>query len=239
MKKKTKIIVYGILIVALILLIIGGIFIYNQKTKEAFGQSYNNMNVDYKNVLFASGQEKPETSTLMSNYKKSFQAFYSSYNTNPLSPYSKDIEWKNSLDKISTVIAKADILIKDNKSKEAHLELEKVRQVWQETFKRNNVTMLGFYLTEFHDIMEKAIEESDKKNFEKLYIICVDMNNAWAEVVNTQTEFSNNQEYIAKISEETSNVNKFCDAVKNRQDTVKDLSANLKSTFVPFYLKYG
>ncbi len=239
MKKKTKMILYVISAVVLILLIIGGTFIYNRHKYEAFGKSYNVMNTDYKNVLFASGQEKQETSMLMNQYQTSFNAFYNSYGVNPISPYNKDKEWKNSLDKIQVLITSADTLIKENKSKDAHLELEKVRQTWQETLKRNNVTMLGFYLTEFHDIMEKAIEESDKKDFEKLDTICIDMNNAWTEVVNTQTEFSTNADYNSKITAETTTINTFCYAVKNRQDAVKTLSAELKSGFIPFYLKYG
>ena len=239
MKHNTKLMVYGILMIALIALVIGGIFVYNQKTKEAFGQSYNTMNVNYKNVLFASGQEKSETAALMIAYRTSFNMFYTTYGEDPISPYAKDAEWKHSLDNISVIITRADALIAQNNSKDAHLELEQVRKIWQETFKRNNVTMLGFYLTEFHDIMEKAIEESDKKDFEKLDTICTDMNNAWTEVMNTQTESSANKDYIDKINAETKNIDTFCDAVKNRQDTVKELSANLKSGFIPFYLKYG
>lgn len=239
MKKNKKIIIYSISIVFVILLVIGGTFIYRQKTQEAFGQSYNLMNANYKAVLFASGQEKPETAALMLAYQESFKTFYDAYSVNPISPYSDDGEWKISLDKIGATIMRADILIKENKSKDAHLELEQVRQVWQETFKRNNVTMLGFYLTEFHDIMEKAIEESEQGDFEKLDVICVDMNTAWTEVVNTQTDFSTDKDYVDKITAETTTINVFCDAVKNRQDTIKTIAPQLKSGFIPFYLKYG
>ena len=151
----------------------------------------------------------------MIKYQTSFKTFYASYADNPISPYNNNLEWKNSLDKIAVVISNADILITQNENNKAHLDLEKVRQEWQRTFTRNNVTMLGFYLTEFHDIMEKAIDESGKKDFVKLEVICNDMNNAWTEVVNIQTEFSSNQDYADKITAETNTLNKFCEDRKS------------------------
>lgn len=234
-----KLVISTVSLIILIALVLGGVFIYNRRSQEAFGQSYNQMNADYKSVLFASGQNKNETSLLMVGYKDSFNLFYERYSTSPITPYNKDKEWKNSLDQVREVIMNSEILIFQNKSKDAHLELEKVRQIWQETFKRNGVTMLGFYLTEFHDIMEKAIEESDKRDFEKLDKICLDMNAAWNEVTTTQTEFSLDVDYKDKMGEETKTLASFCDAVTKRSDDVKELSGKLKSGFIPFYLRYG
>jgi len=60
------------------------------------------------------------------------------------------------------------VLLKDKiytgELKQAHLDLEKVRPIFQDILKRNNFSLLAVYLVDFHDVMEKVIEAADAKN---------------------------------------------------------------------------
>jgi type IV secretory pathway VirJ component len=50
----------------------------------------------------------------------------------------------------------------------AHLDLEKVRPVFQEMFKRNGFSMLSIALVDFHDAMELAMDAANAKNASKV-----------------------------------------------------------------------
>ena len=47
---------------------------------------------------------------------------------------------------------------------EAHLELEKVRPVFQEMFKRNGFSLLSVALVDFHDAMEVMLDAANAKD---------------------------------------------------------------------------
>jgi len=87
-KKNYKNYVYSIIAVILIIaLIIGGNIFLEHKAKENFYSNYNKANEDYKVVLFATGQEKPESSQLLSKYEKSLSKFYIEYKENPINNF--------------------------------------------------------------------------------------------------------------------------------------------------------
>lgn len=239
---KKNIIITAISVFLIIILITGAIFVYNRKTIETFGTKFNLMNDAYKKVLFASGQNKTETTKLMQNYKLAFQDFYSSYKTSPIKPYSTDTEWSNSLDKINDVISESENLIKENKFVESHKSLEEIRQIWQQIFTRNKVTMLGFYLTEYHDTMEKAIEYSDLKDYEKLKTTCDTMKAILQNVKDVKVEFSATDfaDYTTKLNDVSTNLDNLCTANDDKDDAkIKEYSSKLKPTFLLIYLKYG
>ena len=237
-----KIIYSSIAIFAILIIIFGGLFVYNRKTQEAFGTKFNAMNDAYKQVLFASGQNKTETPKLMRDYKKAFQDFYINYRSSPIKPYSSDKEWSKSLDKINSIIVESEIIVNENKYVESHRSLEEVRQIWQEIFSRNKVTMLGFYLTEYHDTMEKAIGYSETKNYDELKKTCDVMKSIIQNVKDTKVDFVGSKlaNYNVKLDEMSSNLNSLCDANEIKDDVkINDFSSKLKSTFLAVYLKYG
>jgi hypothetical protein len=200
------------------------------------------MNTAYKEVLFATGQEQNKSLELMATYKVVWYDFHTKYHNSPIKPYSDDKNWENSLDIIQGHISSADDLINQNKLKDAHVKLEEIRKEWQNIFTRNNVTMLGFYLTEYHDLMEKAIEESDEKDYVSLVETCEKLNSAWGNVLSTQVNLGESDllEYNTKLVDNTNNLKKLCDAVANKDDnSLKEASGKLKGLFIPLYLKYG
>ncbi len=238
---KKKIIIIASVILS-IFLIVGAIYILNHKKQEDFGRKFNNMNEAYKKVLFATGQNQTESAALMLDYNTAWSDFYTNYKTNAISPYSSDLKWQASLDSINNIVIFSTDLIDGDNLRDAHLELEKVRQIWQETFKRNDVTMLGFYLTEYHDLMEKAIEQADTKDIVALKDTCNSMKIAWDNVEQTPVNFkeADTLDYNNKIAANLENINKLCSAVDNSDlEGIKDASSKLKGLFIPLYLKYG
>ncbi|MFA6073631.1 MAG: hypothetical protein WC758_05950 [Candidatus Woesearchaeota archaeon] len=242
MHKTKKILLISSITIILILIIISSIIIYNKKTSELFDQKYNKMNANYKEVLFSSGQEGNNTTELMNEYEESFLIFYKSYATKPIVPYSKDLKWKQSLDSMNSSIYEAKLLIESNKFIDAHYELENIRKEWQVVFQRNNVTMLGFYLTEYHDVMEIAIDEADAEKYDELEITCDKLLMLWQNVDSIKVQFSSDDllDFEEKKKANSINLQELCSATKNLDIIViKDKASNLKRLFVSLYLKYG
>jgi hypothetical protein len=176
----------------------------------------------------------------MTKYRSSWEDFYSDFKDNPIKPYNKDVQWSDRLGNMNQIIINSEDLIDQNKLKEAHTELEKIRQKWQDTFLINNVTMLGFYMTEYHDIMEKAIEQSNNNDFETLKVTCESMHASWGNVVGTEVNFKDMDDFNVKVKAVTDNLNNFCTSVEQKDENgLKEYSSKLKPTFIAIYLKYG
>lgn len=237
-----KKIVWIIAVIVIVILIGAGIFFSGRFKTEDFGRKFNLMNDAYKIVLFATGQNDTSSQQFMDNYTAALTDFSDAYYTNPISPYSNDLDWTKTLDSIKSIVDKASVLISDNKLHEAHLELEKVRQEWQVAFERNHVTMLGFYLTEFHDLMESALSQADSKDYDALKVTCEKMKVSWQSVKDTTVDFTGDAlaDYNAKVTKEDLTLQSFCSAVDLKDDArLKTSASELKPGFIALYLKYG
>ena len=60
--------------------------------------------------------------------------------------------------------------VKTGDLQQAHLDLEKVRPVFQQLFKRNGFSMLAVALVDFHDSMELILDSANAKNAEKPWL---------------------------------------------------------------------
>jgi hypothetical protein len=238
---KKNIIASAFVLIA-IALVIGSIFILTHRKQEEFGRAFNGMNEAYKKVLFATGQNQTDSLSLMSDYQDAWDNFYSNYKSDPISPYSSDVMWSSSMDGINVVVISSNSLVTKNMLRDAHLELEKVRQNWQEIFLRNKVTMLGFYLTEYHDLMEKAIEEANQDDFDALKTTCASMKAAWQNVKETNVDFKDADlaDYNSKLNANSLNLEALCSTSEPTDiQRIKDAASKLKGLFVPLYLKFG
>jgi hypothetical protein len=108
-------------------------------TKKFFLEDYNRMNNFYKQTLFDTGKEmRPESIAnydLLSSEYKLFLAKYSVYH-----PYAfrGDKELSRDLEKVSSIIASLKEKVYTGNLKEAHLDFEKIRPIFQDILKRNN-----------------------------------------------------------------------------------------------------
>ncbi len=202
-------------------------------TKKFFLEDYNRMNNYYKQTLFNTGKEKRAESIM--NYDlliAEYHIFLAKYNT--YQPYSLrwDKEFRNDLNKISSIIHTLKEKTYTGNLKEAHLELEKVRPIFQDILKRNNFSLLAISLVDFHDVMETVIEAADTKDVSwvaKAYLIA-------DEKLKIIEDITNDDE-IQAIRKNLNDVKTF--AEQNKLETLSTKAAELKSSFVKVYLKRG
>lgn len=211
------------------------------KAKEQFFSSYNELNENYKKVLYATGQNQSESVEFMISYENSLKNFKQEYQNNPISEI-KDIEgWQNSLKTISQDSKTAKTFIDSGDFQFAHLELEKVREEFQKVFEREKISMLGVLMTDFHDKMEVAIELANEKKYSEISQLCTELNKSWKAVEDAKTDFSGEElfDYQNKVKLERETLDKFCNQANNNDEQISSVASELKKNFISVYLKYG
>ncbi len=227
--KLTKIIfsLLGIIVLSI------GIYYSIFLSKKIFLDDFNRMNEYYKQTLFNSGLEKREET--LSNYNKlveEYSKFENKYKT--YKPYSikSDTEFNKDLIEVEGIIRGVKDNIYNGNLKAAHTDLESVRVIYQEMFKRNGFSMLSISLVDFHDSMEKVLDAANDKNAEGVILAYSDASLKLGEV-----EKNINDEEVARIRKNLDDILNL--AKNNKIEELPSMASELKSSFVKVYLKRG
>lgn len=217
--------------VAIVVILLGGSYGSSFFTKKIFVEDFNTMNNNYKQTLFNTGQEKRFEST--ENYEKfavSFLAFQEKYGAYKPVAIRGDAKFDEDLNKIHNQIVAAKDKVYNGDLKALHFELESIRPAFQEILKRNNFSMIGMALSDFHDAMEVAIEAGDEGKVEAVIA-------AYTEI-DARLRIVEEMENDAEIQAIRKNVEALNLAAKNNQvESLAKLGADLKSSFIKVYLK--
>lgn len=154
---------------ALLALLVGGSYGSAFFSRKIFLEEFNAMNHFYKQTLFLTGKNERESA--LANWEKmesayaTFQRKYSAYQ-----PYSLrgDRQLVSDLHQVANMMNRVEPLVRQGDLQQAHLDLEKIRPVFQAIFKRNGFSMLAVALVDFHDAMELILDAANAKNAEKV-----------------------------------------------------------------------
>jgi len=218
-----------VLILALVAASLASVYI----TRKQFLENYNAMNSNYKQALFQTGQKNREEAikyyTQLQSTYADFSSMYATYR-----PYAfwNDDQFSADLAGVDSIIKDAAPLVKDGDLTKAHVQLEQVRPIFQEMFKRNGFSLLAMNLVDFHDVMEKLIDDSAKKDSAAVIEHYAEADRLLKAV---ETELNDTDVQSIRQSLDT--------LLKTAQDgKVDDLAAQaaaLKSSFLKVYLIRG
>lgn len=232
-EKKLSKIVLSIFAIIFLLIAIGGAYASSFFSKKFFVEDFNSMNNNYKQTLYYTGQDNRAEST--ANYEKlvsSFSAFQNKYNTYKPVAIRSDLQFNSDLEKVSQLITSSKDEVYNGDLKNLHYKLESIRLSFQEILKRNNFSMLGMALSDFHDAMEVAVEAAADKKADLVI-------NSYSEIdsrLKVVEEMANDSEIQGiRASLETL----VTSAKDNKLDNLPQQGADLKSSFVKVYLKRG
>lgn len=230
--KTSKYIIWTLLILIALILSVGsyGSFFF---TKKVFIEDFNAMNNTYKQTLFNTGQDKRAES--LANYEKlasSFAVFQTKYASYKPQVIRSDKKFDSDLAAIGSQIATVKDKIQNGDLKSVHYELEPIRLAFQDILKRNNFSMLGMALSDFHDAMEVAVEAAADKDASGVI-------KAYPEIdarMKAVEEMANDSE----IQSIRANAEKLQSAAANNEvENLPALGASLKASFIKVYLKRG
>jgi hypothetical protein len=225
----------GILASALlvIVLLVAGSYASDFFTRKRFVEDFNAMNTSYKQTLFSTGQN--DRAQAVANYDQlvvaygDFQAKYTSYH-----PYAikGDGQFDGDLGDVAQTIADTNTNIHTGDLALAHTQLETIRPVFQDIFKRNDFLMLSITLVDFHDAMELILDPANAKDpqqviaiypqvSEKLHAVEVEANDAEIQAIRT------NLDALLSLAQ------------RGAVDGLPAKAGELKSSFVRVYLVRG
>lgn len=218
---------------ALLALLVGGSYGSAFFSRKLFLEEFNAMNHFYKQTLFLTG--KNERDSAVANWEKMvsgyavFQRKYSAYQ-----PYAlrDDRQLVTDLQKVAVIMAAVDPLVRDGDLHQAHLDLEKIRPVFQDIFKRNGFSMLAVALVDFHDAMELILDAAHAKDAEKIKQLHPVLSDKFKPV-----ELEANDAEIQAIRKNLDELLTLAQA--GNLAAMPAQADQLKSSFVKVYLKRG
>ena len=227
---KTLIVGGAILLLAVA---VGGSYASIFLSRKMFLEDFNVMNNFYKQTLFLT--RKNEREKAIANYEKllpAYQQFLGKYTA--YHPYAvmRDGQFNLDLVRIAVMLQSVNGLVRTGDLHAAHLELEKVRPVFQDMFKRNGFSMLSIALVDFHDAMELALDAANAKNSSKV----IELYTPISEKLKVVEAEANDAE-IQTIRRHLNALLALAKEAKNDQLSAK--GEELKSSFVKVYLKRG
>jgi hypothetical protein len=218
---------------ALLALLVGGSYGSALFSRQLFLEEFNAMNHHYKQTLFLTG--KNERDSAVANWEKMasgfavFQRKYSAYQ-----PYALkgDRQLVTDLQQVAVIMAAAQPLVRDGDLHQAHLDLEKIRPVFQDIFKRNGFSLLAVALVDFHDAMELILDAANAKDAEKVKQLHPLLSDKFKPV-----ELESNDAEIQAIRKNLDELLTLAQA--GRLAALPAQADQLKSSFVKVYLKRG
>lgn len=148
---------------------IGGSAASNFFTRKTFLEDFNAMNDSYKQTLFTTGTGERQKAViqydrLLSTYQI-FKTKYLAYQPHALR---NDRQLASDLKRVADIFSSVNDKVRTGSLNQAHLELEAVRSVWQNMFKRNGFSLLSVTLVDFHDVMELMLKAANAKDADEL-----------------------------------------------------------------------
>ena len=191
------------------------------------------MNNYYKQTLFDTGKEiRPESIANYDALSAEYAVFLKKYTSYHPYVLSRDKELNADIVKVAGIITSLKDKIYTGDLKESHLDLEKVRPIFQDILKRNNFSLLTVTLVDFHDVMEKVIEAADAKDSAGVINTYLEANDK----LNAIAAEANDAE-IQAIRKNLDDIQTLAEQGKSEQLPAK--AAELKSSFVKVYLERG
>jgi Protein of unknown function (DUF2892) len=223
----------SIAVVVLVGVVVGGSYASAFFSRKLFLEEFNAMNNFYKQTLFLTGKNEREKA--ITNYEQllpAYQQFQTKYTR--YQPYALKGDTQLPLDmvRVATMLVDVNTLVRTGDLHQAHLDLEKVRPVFQEMFKRNGFSMLAVALVDFHDAMELVLDAATQKDTAKLIGLYPQVSDK-LKAVEAETN-------DAEIQEIRKNLDELLAMANGASiDTMPAKGEVLKSSFVKVYLKRG
>jgi hypothetical protein len=221
-------------LIALSLVMMGvGSFASITITRKKFLENFNHMNGYYKQTLFLTGQSKREEAKAQYDLlAEAYTKFHDTYRVYRPFSIRSDMKLSQDLVTVEKVLKGVKDGVYTGDLPQTHKQLEAVRPIFQEMFKRNGFSMLSMALVDFHDIMETIIAASDVKNAAEVLTVYPQVDAALRaiETEDTSTEIQTIRTNLEAVK---------AAAESGAVESLPSKAAALKASFIKVYLVKG
>jgi hypothetical protein len=220
-------------LMTLVTLVAGGSYGSAFFTRKFFLEDFNAMNHFYKQTLFLTGKEqRADAIANLNQLKPAFAAFTAKYNAYRPYAIKGDAKLTGDFTSVGKILSDVEPLIRSGDLHQAHLDLEKVRPIFQDVFKRNGFSMMSVALVDFHDAMELILTAATSKDAPKITSLYPEVSEKLKVI-----EADANDDEIKAIRSALEDV--FATAQSPQLHSLPQKGDLLKSNFVKVYLKRG
>lgn len=218
---------------SLLALLVGGSYGSVFFSRQLFLEEFNAMNHFYKQTLFLTGQNQRDKARadydrLMSTWR----AFETKYQHHRPYVLRSDTQLSADLVSVSAVLSSVEPGIRGGDLQQVHLDLEKVRPVFQALLKRNGFSLLSVALVDFHDSMEWVLDAAQARDAQKIIQLYPAVSDKLQQV-----EAQSNDADIQAIRHNLNALQAMAQA--DQRDGLPRQADQLKSSFVKVYLQRG
>jgi hypothetical protein len=220
-------------VLALVGAVVGGSYASAMFSKKFFLEDFNAMNDFYKQTLFLTGKgEREKANANYDQWVPAFEKFQRKYSVYRPLALRSDAQFDADLAQVKGMMLAVKDAVKSGDLKQAHLDLEKVRPVFQEQFKRNGFSMLSVALVDFHDAMELMLDAGNAKDASQTLALYAQVN-AKLQAIEAEANDAEIQAIRAQLD------TLYALAKEGKADALPAQADKLKTSFVKVYLKRG
>lgn len=193
-----------------------------------------------KALVSTSKKDYNASSEALSGLVEDLTAVSEGYTENPPAVYAADKEWPENLDKALTIAVNSRENLLENDIEAAHTALEPMRDLFLELHRRNGIDLMGDRLTEFHTLMEIAIEDANKNDTAAVVALIPELEAKWESVSNAEPPESADENYEASLQAVELKITELGNAatLNDTEETIK-VAEELRQAFAQVFAKYG
>ncbi len=193
-----------------------------------------------KALVSTSKKDYNASSEALSGLVEDLTAVSEGYTENPPAAYAADEKWPETIDEALAIAVDSQEKLLENDIEAAHTALEPMRDLFFELHKRNGIDLMGDRMTEFHTLMEIAIEDANENNTAAVVSLMPELEAKWEGVSNAEPPESADENYEASLQAVDLKITELGNAanLNDTEETIK-VAEELRQAFAQVFAKYG
>lgn len=133
---KTVLSVFGL--IAIMSLVLFSSIYYMQTKEKEFYNDYSEL--DTQTELILNNNNLMQLQKQINDFRTNWNLFISTYGSRAVKPFNKDESWSYDINQLTNNVRDASDFIDDGKMIQAKNAIKIYKTIWEEIFKRNNIT---------------------------------------------------------------------------------------------------
>ena len=193
-----------------------------------------------KALVSTSKKDYNASSEALSGLVEDLTAVSEGYTENPPVVYAADEKWLETVDGALAIAVDSREKLLENNIETSHTALEPMRDIFLELHRRNGIDLVGDRMTDFHTLMEIAIEDADKNDTAAVVSLIPELEAKWEGVSNAEPPESADENYEASLGSVELKIHELENAANlEDEEKTRKVAEELRQAFAQVFAKYG
>ncbi|WP_440954439.1 hypothetical protein ACSAZK_12480 [Methanosarcina sp. Mfa9] len=193
-----------------------------------------------KALVSTSRNEYNASEEVLDALVEDLEAVKAEYAENPPAVYAADEKWPETLDEALAIAESSREQLRENDIEAAHEALEPMRDLFLELHQRNGIDTMGDRLTEFHTIMEIAVDAANENDTVAVVTLIPELELRWEAVASAEPPETADENYEASLEAVELKIHELeTAAILNDEEETKKVAEEMRRAFALVFVKYG